>query len=214
MAKKIQIIPAILAYNLEQFKQQWQKVTKDFKTFQLDILDDDFVASKNNLNPRQIKKIIKTADLEIHLMVRDINSYLGPWSSLKNTKKIIWHYEATQDLEDLNIALKWLKTNKIKAGLAINPKTKLKLILPIVKKFDTILVMGVEPGQMGQKFNSKVLSKIKKLRKKFPELNIEIDGGVNKKNYQKIIKAGANLIVMGSYLQQAENIKTALNNLK
>ena len=214
MAKKIQIIPAILAYNLEQFKQQWQKVSKNFKTFQLDILDDDFVASKNNLNPRQIKKIIKTADLEIHLMVRDINSYLGPWASLKNTKKIIWHYEATQDLEDINTALKWLKTNKIKAGLAINPKTKLKFILPLVKKFDTILVMGVEPGQMGQKFNTKIFSKIKKLRKKFPELNIEIDGGVNEKNYPKIIKAGANLIVMGSYLQQAENIKTALNNLK
>lgn len=214
MAKKIQILPAILAYNLEQFKQQWQKVAKDFKTFQIDILDTDFVDSKNNLSPRKIKSIIKTAELEIHLMVKDINSYLGPWANFKNTKKIIWHYEATQDLDDINTALRWLKKNKIKAGLAINPKTKLKFILPLVKKFDTILIMGVEPGQMGQIFNKKVLSKIKKLRKKFPDLNIEIDGGVNEKNYQKIIKAGANLIVMGKYLQKTDNLKTALNQLK
>lgn len=214
MPKKIQILPSILAYNVEQFKQQWQKVAKNFSSFQIDILDTDFVDSKNNLNPRQIKKIVKTADLEIHLMARDINNYLGPWANFKNTKKIIWHYEATQDLEDINTALRWLKRNKVKAGLAINPKTKLKLILPLVKKFDTILIMGVEPGQMGETFNKKVLSKIKKLRKKFPDLNIEIDGGVNEKNYQKIIKAGANLIVMGKYLQTAEDIKTALNNLK
>lgn len=214
MPKKIQILPSILAYNVEQFKQQWQKVAKNFSSFQIDILDTDFVDSKNNLNPRQIKKIVKTADLEIHLMARDINNYLGPWANFKNTKKIIWHYEATQDLEDINIALRWLKRNKVKAGLAINPKTKLKFILPLVKKFDTILIMGVEPGQMGQAFNKKVLSKIKKLRKKFPDLNIEIDGGVNEKNYQKIIKAGANLIVMGKYLQTAENLKTALSQLK
>lgn len=214
MAKKIQILPAILAYNLEQFKQQWQKVAKDFKSFQIDILDTDFVDSKNNLNPRTIKSIIKTAELEIHLMVKDINSYLGPWANFKNTKKIIWHYEATQDLDDINTALRWLKKNKIKAGLAINPKTKLKFILPLVKKFDTILIMGVEPGQMGQTFNKKVLSKIKKLRKKFPNLNIEVDGGINATNYQKIIKAGANLIVMGKYLQKADNLKTALNQLK
>ncbi len=214
MPKKIQILPAILAYNLEQFKQQWQKVAKDFKSFQIDILDTDFVDSRNNLSPRKIKSVIKKADLEIHLMVKDINSYLGPWANFKNTKKIIWHYEATPDLDDMNIALRWLKKNKIKAGLAINPKTKLKFILPLVKKFDTILIMGVEPGQMGQVFNKKVLSKIKKLRKKFPDLNIEIDGGVNEKNYQKIIKAGANLIVMGKYLQKAENLKTALKQLK
>lgn len=214
MPKKIQILPSILAYNVEQFKQQWQKVAKNFSSFQIDILDTDFVDSKNNLNPRQIKKIVKTADLEIHLMARDINNYLGPWANFKNTKKIIWHYEATQDLEDINIALRWLKRNKVKAGLAINPKTKLKFILPLVKKFDTILIMGVEPGQMGETFNKKVLSKIKKLRKKFPDLNIEIDGGVNEKNYQKIIKAGANLIVMGKYLQTAENLKTALSQLK
>jgi ribulose-phosphate 3-epimerase len=214
MPKKIQIIPAILAFDLEQFKNQYQKVAEDFDLLQIDIMDGEFVSSKNNLSPRKIKKIVKKHDLEIHLMVKDINSYIGPWAHFKNTQKVIWHYEANQDKQDIQAALKWLKKNKIKAGLAINPSTKIKEIKALIKKFDTILVLGVEPGQQGKKFDKKALSKIKKLRKLSSTLNIEIDGGVNIKNYPKLIKAGANLIVMGSYLQQADDVKQAIAKLK
>lgn len=214
MPQKIQIIPALLAFDLNELATQYKKVAKHFPLLQIDIMDGEFVTTKNNFSPRIIKKVVKNTELELHLMVKDINSYIGPWAHFKNTKKIIWHYEANTDPEDILAALKWLKKNKIKAGLAINPKTKIKEILPLVKKFDTILVMGVEPGMMGQKFNKKTLSKIKKLRKKIPTLNIEIDGGVNEKNYKKILKAGANLIVIGSYLQKSVDLKTALSQLK
>ncbi|MCB9802992.1 ribulose-phosphate 3-epimerase [Candidatus Nomurabacteria bacterium] len=214
MPQKIQIIPSLLAFDLNELEKQYKKVAKEFPLLQLDIMDGEFVKTKNNFSPRKIKKIVKTTNLELHLMVKDINSYIGPWAHFKNTKKIIWHYEANSDPEDIQAALKWLKKNKIKAGLAINPKTKLKNILSLIKKFDTILIMSVTPGKQGQKFDKKSLSKIKKLRKKFPQLNIEIDGGVNEKNYKKISKAGANLIVIGSYLQEAENLKTAIANLK
>ena len=214
MPKKIQIIPAILAFDLEQFKNQYQKVAEDFDLLQIDIMDGEFVSSKNNLSPRKIKKIVKQQPLEIHLMVQDINSYIGQWSTFKNVKRIIWHYEALPDEEAIIQAVRWLKKQNIKAGLAINPTTTLKKILPLIKKFDTILIMGVTPGKQNQTFNRKALSKIKKLRKKFPNLNIEIDGGVNDKNYSKITKAGANLIAIGGYLQQAEDIKQAIAKLK
>jgi len=214
MAKKIQIIPAILANDVIEFKKQWLKVVKHFKLFQIDIMDGEFVATHNNLSPRKIKKIVKQQKLEIHLMVQDVNSYIGQWSTFKNVKKIIWHYEALNDEEAITQATRWLKKQKIKTGLAINPKTPLKKIISLAKKFDTILIMGVTPGQQNQKFNSKILSKIKKLRKKFPKKNIEIDGGVNEKNYKKIIKSGANLIAIGSYLQRNSDIKQAVKNLK
>ncbi|MBT4349773.1 ribulose-phosphate 3-epimerase [bacterium] len=214
MPKKIQIIPAILAFDLEQLKSQYKKVAKDFDLLQIDIMDGEFVSSKNNLSPRKIKKIVKQQPLEIHLMVQDINSYIGQWSTFKNVKRIIWHYEALPDEEAIIQAVRWLKKQNIKAGLAINPTTTLKKILPLIKKFDTILIMGVTPGKQNQTFNRKALSKIKKLRKKFPNLNIEIDGGVNDKNYSKITKAGANLIAIGGYLQQAEDIKQAIAKLK
>ena len=214
MPKKIQIIPAVLADHLDDFKRQWSKVAKHFKIIQIDIMDGEFVDSKNNFSPRKIKKIVKQHDLELHLMVKDINSYIGPWAHFKNTKKVIWHYEANPDTEDIQAALKWLKKTKVKTGLAITTKTKIKEIMPLVKKFDTILVMGVTPGKQGQKFDKKSISTIKTLRKKFPDLNIEIDGGVNEKNFSKLIKAGANLIILGSYLQQSDDIKTALTKLK
>ena len=214
MAKKIQFIPAILADHLDDFKRQWSKIAKHFELFQIDIMDGEFVAPHNNLNPRKIKKIVKQQPLEIHLMVQDINTYIGQWSTFKNVKKIIWHYQALPDEETIIQAARWLKKQKIKAGLAINPEVPLKKILPLVKKFDTILIMGVKPGKQGQKFQKKVLGKIKKLRKKFPNLNIEIDGGVNEKNIKAITKAGANLIILGSYLQQSSDIKQAIKNLK
>ena len=74
--------------------------------------------------------------------------------------------------------------------------------------------MGVNPGKQGQKFQKKTIGKIKKLRKRFPKLNIEVDGGVNDKNFNTITKAGANLIILGSYLQESSDIKQAIENLK
>jgi len=214
MAKKTQIIPAILANHLDDFKRQWSKVVKHFEVFQIDIMDGEFVATHNNLNPRKIKKIVKQQPLEIHLMVQDINTYIGQWSTFKNVKKIIWHYQALPDEEAIIQAVRWLKKQKIKAGLAINPEIPLKKILPLVKKVDTVLLMGVNPGKQGQKFQKKTIGKIKKLRKRFPKLNIEVDGGVNDKNFNTITKAGANLIILGSYLQESSDIKQAIENLK
>jgi ribulose-phosphate 3-epimerase len=214
MAKKTQIIPAILADHIDDFKRQWSKVSKHFKLVQIDIMDGEFVATHNDLSPRKIKNIIKRQPIEIHLMVKDINTYIGQWSTCKNVQKIIWHYQALPDEDAISQAVRWLKKQKIKTGLAINPKIPLKQILSIAKKFDTILVMGVTPGQMGQKFQKKSLSKIKKLRKQFPNLNIEVDGGINDKNFKAVTKTGANLVVVGSYLQQADDIKTALSKLQ
>jgi len=91
--------------------------------------------------------------------------------------------------------------------LAINPETKLKNIKELIKTFHTIQIMGVKPGKMGQKFQTKVLNKIIKLKKDYPKINIEIDGGVNNKNINKIKTAGANLIAIGSYLQKCKDIK-------
>ena len=74
--------------------------------------------------------------------------------------------------------------------------------------------MGVTPGKQGQKFQSKILTKIKALHKKYPRLNIAVDGGVSDKNIKQIKKAGANLIAVGSYLQKSNNIKQSIQKLK
>ncbi len=206
------IIPAILADNIVEFKKQWAKVSPYFPYLQIDIMDGKLVKTKNNIDPKKIKILTKNKNLEVHLMVKDVLKYLTAWSPLKNVKKIIWHYEAGKI--NINQYLKILRNKKIKAGLAFNPSTKLSTLEPLVKKLDTIMVMGVIPGKMGQKFQPLALKKIKALRKKYPRLNIEVDGGVNDKNFSGIKKAGANLIAIGSYLQQSPDLKNSLKKLK
>lgn len=203
----IKIIPAILAKDKKEFKKQWSHIADYFKYIQIDIIDGEFIKNKTNINPYIVKDIIKNKDLEIHLMVDSISKYITTWSKVKNVKKIIWHYEANTDIEQIKKFNKFLKNKNINTGLAINPETKLKNIEEIIKDFHTIQIMGVKPGKMGQKFQNKVLNKIKKLKKEYPKINIEIDGGVNDKNINKIKTAGANLIAIGSYLQKCKDIK-------
>ena len=79
---------------------------------------------------------------------------------------------------------------------------------------DLVLCMTVNPGQSGQEFKDKVLTKINALRNIWSDGNIEVDGGINLETAKKAIKAGANLICAGSYIFRSKDIKQAINNLK
>lgn len=213
-SRRIKIVPAILAHNKKEFETQWKKVSPYFSYLQIDIMDGQFVKQKNSISPDKIRYLIRAKKLEIHLMVEGISKYAAPWIKSKNVKKIIWHYEANKDLEYIQKINNFLKNKKIKTGLAINPNTSLSKIKEIIEDFDTIQVMGVTPGKQGQKFQKKVLEIIKALRYKYPNLNIEVDGGVNDKNISSIKKAGANIIAIGSYLQKSEDVNGTIKNLK
>lgn len=212
--KKIVIIPAILAKNKKEFLQQWAKIKNAFRQVQLDIGDGIFIRTKTSLNPGMLKNITRGHKLEIHLMVKDAVKYSRSWSKLKNVKKIIWHYEANKN-PGLNIYLnRHLKKIGIQSSLALNPNTSLAKVKNVISYFTTIQIMGVKPGQQGQNFQTKTLGKIKALRAKYPRLNIAIDGGLNAKNFPAIKKAGANLMIIGSYLQNSKNLKRDLAKLK
>ncbi len=214
MKKTVKIIPAILASNKTQFTKQWSRVAPYFSYLQIDIMDGILVRTKNDINPQSIKYLTRGKKLEIHLMVKDPTKYINKWIKLNNIKKIIWHYEADKNLDNILALNKFLKNKKIQTGLSINPSTSLAKIKTIISNFHTIQIMGVTPGKQGQKFQTKVLSKIKALHSKYPKINIAVDGGVNDKNFKKIKKAGTNLISVGSYLQKSPNIRQAINKLK
>jgi ribulose-phosphate 3-epimerase len=211
--KTTKIIPAILAKDKKELKKQLNKIEKYFDYVQIDIMDGILVNTKNNLNPLAIKELLKKYDLEIHLMVKDVSSYIIKWQKLKNVKKIIWHFEAEEGSEAIICLAKYLNKNKIKAGLAINPNTSITKITKLIKYFDTIQIMGVIPGAQGKAFETKTIGKIKNLRNKYPDLNISVDGAVSDKNIQAIKKAGANIIAVGSYFQNSKDIKSDLKKL-
>ena len=162
----------------------------------------------------KIKSLIFSADLELHLMVKDPLKVIKKWQNYKKIKNMIFHYEAVKNDKKILGLIDYLKKHKIQAGLAINPETKFekfKKFLPIV---DLILVLGVKPGWGGQKFQPKVLNKIKLIRKAFPKIDIEVDGGVNLENAGEIVKAGANILAAGSLFANLRNINSVEKLIK
>ncbi|CAG8785104.1 1826_t:CDS:2, partial [Racocetra persica] len=90
-------------------------------------------------------------------------------------------------------------------GVAVKPKTPIDVIFPLGHKIDMCLIMTVEPGFGGQKFMAECMPKVKALRERFPELNIEVDGGLTLDTIDEASKAGANVIVAGTSIFKANN---------
>jgi len=217
MSKKntrAKIVPAILAKDGTQFNRQYRHLAPYFNYFQIDICDGRLVPTQTRIRPSCLRHIRPKHGLELHLMVKNVPSYVTGWIKSKLVKKIIWHYEANHRPDQILALNKFIKYHKIKTGLSINPGTGLGSIVRYIPHFDTIQLMGVNPGKMGQYFQPKVLKKIKALRQRYPMKNIAVDGGVNSKNFGAIVKAGANIIAIGSYFQKADSILQAKKMLR
>ncbi|MBQ7039293.1 MAG: ribulose-phosphate 3-epimerase, partial [Clostridia bacterium] len=93
----------------------------------------------------------------------------------------------------------------MKAGISLKPGTPVEAIFPLLDKVDIGLLMSVEPGFGGQGMIEECLDKIAELRKLYPDLDIEVDGGVKVSNIGKVYEAGANIIVAGSAVFLSEN---------
>ena len=124
------------------------------------------------------------------------------------------HVEATKHLDR---ALQLIKARGLKAGVAINPATDIAFLDNIYEKLDLILVMTVNPGFGGQKFLNQMIEKIRKVRNKFPHIDIQVDGGINNETAKLVIEAGANILVAGSYVfsgNYSEKVNSLLNEEK
>lgn len=189
----MQIVPTILAQNKQEFELKVQKIKKlGFKFSQIDICDGYFVGNKTFYD-------FKTnLDLELHLMVKNPEEIIEQVKNNKKIKRIIFHFEATRQV---NKIINLIKNYNFKAGLAINPETPVFKIKKYLKYLDLVLIMSVQPGFPGQKFIPETIQKIKELRQFDQKILIEVDGGINKKIAGQIIKAGADVLAVGSGLE-------------
>lgn len=175
----------------------------------LDVMDENFVSS-NTFDWEIVKKIHENTVmvLDTHLMVKnprsDIKKYAKAGSSI-----ITVHYEAFKTRKGLINALKLIAKQNVMVGLSIKPKTNVENIYSILSLVDLVLIMSVEPGESGQEFIDYSLAKIKKLNKfikqKDHNVLIEVDGGISEDNYEQVIKAGADILVMGSAVYNSQN---------
>lgn len=173
----------------------------------LDIMDGIFVSNTSDMydfiNNNEINK-----PLDIHLMVENVDEYIEKYSKL-NPKFITFHVEVSNTLSLINK----VKEKNIKVGLAISPKTDIKMLIPYLKDIDLILVMSVEPGYGGQQFLESTYSKLEELNKLKNAYSflLEVDGGINNYNSKKI---NADMIVVGSYITKSNNMQEMIDTLK
>ena len=215
---KIKIVPSILSANLDRLNEEMKEVEDYSNMFQVDVMDNKFVP---NITPQAelLKKIDTKVPLDIHLMVKEpseeyIKSFIKANPKLK-INNITVHYEACSNLKK---TLEFIRSNGIKPAVAINPKTQLEAIINVLDKVDMVLIMTVEPGFSGQKFIESALDKVKELRKMKPNLDIEVDGGINDKTAHLAVKAGANILTVSSFIFKSKDkvkaIKIILEAIK
>ncbi len=210
------LAPSILAADFTNLSQQIRAVELGNADYiHCDIMDGKFVPNLTfgPMVVSAVKRITKLP-LDVHLMINDAEKLIPDF--VKAGANILTiHQENNNDLESL---IKFIKSFRIKAGIAINPDTPVETILPFLSLVDLILVMSVHPGFGGQKFTESTLEKTKLLYelKKEKKYNffIEMDGGIYKENIQKVIKAGCDIVVTGTAVFRNENITAATVELK
>ena len=216
--KKIQISPSILSADFSQLGNEIKRLEEGgADMIHVDVMDGHFVPNLT-IGPPVIKALRKQCSIkfDVHLMISPVHKYIEAYSDA-GADIITIHPEATDNLEESILKIKSL--NK-KAGVSLNPKTKIDLIIDYLEKIDLVLIMSVNPGFGGQKFMPEVLDKIRELKKIQSKNNlnfdIEIDGGINFDNCQLAIEAGANILVSGTTVFKSNNgdIKKNINLLK
>lgn len=188
-----------------------KKVNKSSADFlHVDVMDGKFVDNKKF--PLEVVKDIKavsTKKIDLHLMVKD-HSVIKAYAKLE-PQYITFHVEVIDDFSLID----YIKSLGLKVGLAINPETDERKIIPYLDDIDLVLFMSVSPGSGGQSFKEEVVEKIRKIKKIAPpDLMISIDGGVNDKTIELCKYAGCDMVVSGSYITNSSNYEDKINNLK
>lgn len=213
------IAPSLLSADKNDLKNEILKVEKlGAEYIHWDVMDGIFVPNKS-YTPEQVREFAKCHKMvnDVHIMVAD-PKYWAPIFREAGADLVTFHLEAVDCPKCIAKIVGDLHSHGCKAGISIKPNTKVKEVLPVLEQFDLVLVMSVEPGKGGQKFIPSALKKIKKLRKFVDKhhLNclIEVDGGINGETGQLCRKAGADILVAGSYLYGHDDIKERMDSLR
>ncbi len=212
----MKISPSILSANFSNLADDVKRVSVAGADYiHCDIMDGHFVPNMT-MGPMIIESVKKSTDvpLDIHFMVENIPFFIDMYKHLK-PEFISFHIE---EEKHINRVIQKIRKENIRPSVVLNPATPVCLLEYIVADVDMVLLMSVNPGFGGQKFIPSVLDKVKELRnlaeKKNPNLLIEIDGGVNDKNASLLKKAGADILVAGSFIFKHKNYKEAIRALR
>ena len=214
MLKKL--APSILDVDFTCLERELRKIESGgADLLHLDIMDGNFVPNIS-FGPKIVKSIksITSLPLEVHLMVEKpenhIKSFIDAGGDI-----IIVHYETSKHLDRL---IQIINEADVKSGIALNPATPLSVIEYLINKIDVLLLMTVNPGFGGQKFIPEMITKIEKARKiidnQKKSISLAVDGGINLDNISEVIKAGAEIIVVGQIISKSANPEMTIKKIK
>ena len=196
------VVPSVLTKDYQELVRKIRILEPMADVIQIDIMDGELVPNVS-VGLEEFHKLVTKSQLEIHLMVKNPMAYIDTFASI-GAFRAIFHIECDDDA--LEVIDKIRKSN-MEPGVALNPPTSVEKIQPFLNLVDIVLVMGVNPGFQGQSFIPETLSKVQAVKKLKPEIIIEVDGGVNPETGIDLVKAGVDILNVGSYLFKGDSVE-------
>ncbi len=210
------IAPSLLSANFLKLGDECKMLNEsEADWFHLDVMDGRFVPNIS-FGMNIIKQLRKTTakPFDVHLMILEPEKYVEAFKDA-GADHLTVHIEACPHLHR---NIQQIKSLGMKAGVAINPHTRVELLRDVLPDIDLVCMMSVNPGFGGQSFIPHTLEKIKALRQMINELNtnakIEVDGGVTLENAKQIVDAGADVLVAGNTVFTAADPVAVIKQLK
>ena len=208
--------PSILSADFARLLEDVKKVENaGCEYLHIDVMDGHFVPNIT-LGPNVVKSLRKDVKMvfDAHLMIENPDNYIKDFVDA-GCDIIVVHEEACTHLHR---TIQNIKAHNVKAGVALNPATPIENIKYVLKDLDMVLIMTVNPGFGGQSFIDGMVDKIKEVKSLIDEqglnVDIQVDGGIKPSNVDKVVKAGANVIVAGSAIFNSDDIEATVKEFR
>ena len=212
----VMVSPSLLAANFLDLRKDIEMInTSEADWLHLDVMDGMFVPNISFGFPvlEAVSKICKKP-LDVHYMIMQPERYIKQTAALGAMMMNV-HYEACTHLHR---TVEEIHQAGMKAGVTLNPSTPVCMLEDIIRDVDMVLLMSVNPGFGGQKFIENTIDKVKRLRemidRKDCQTLIEVDGGVQGETAPRLVAAGVDVLVSGSYVFNAPNPEQVIHDLR